>query len=393
MPSAIDPIIKENLEIIFKISERCNLKCKYCYFFFGGDDSFAKHPPTVNMDVVKSLGKFLRDAALEHGIKEINVGLHGGEPLLLKKGKFDELCLSLREASEGAFTLRLKMQTNGALIDDEWIALFRKHKIDIGVSIDGPKEINDENRINQDGSGSYEQVTKGWFKLLDAAREGGISGLGILSVINPAADGASMYRHMVDSLQCRSMNFILPTNNLDDGVSEETIRAIGRFRADVLDEWIRDRDYKIRVRFIYSAVAPMAFAKSARAVKGVVEDTRNLISVSSNGDVGPEDVVRTLAPRFSNMGMNISSHTLSDVVSSEQWQEMKLAMTPPEACSTCEWWNICRGGRLCSRYSTENGFNNKSIYCGEFKQFYATVRNFLVDGGISSGKITSNLNA
>ncbi len=51
MPAAPVP----NLNIVFKISERCNLKCDYCYFFFGGDETWKQHPAVVSRQVVEDL--------------------------------------------------------------------------------------------------------------------------------------------------------------------------------------------------------------------------------------------------------------------------------------------------------------------------------------------------
>ena len=56
----------QNLNIVFKISERCNLKCDYCYFFFGGDETWKLHPPVVPRQVIEDLGAFTARAARDH---------------------------------------------------------------------------------------------------------------------------------------------------------------------------------------------------------------------------------------------------------------------------------------------------------------------------------------
>ena len=35
------------------------------------------------------------------------------------------------------------LQTNGVLVDDEHVRMFRKYRVHVGVSIDGPGELND----------------------------------------------------------------------------------------------------------------------------------------------------------------------------------------------------------------------------------------------------------
>ena len=48
--------------------------------------------------------------------------------------------------------------TNGSLLSDEICEYLSKHNISIGVSLDGCKEVNDKNRIDANGNGTYDLV-------------------------------------------------------------------------------------------------------------------------------------------------------------------------------------------------------------------------------------------
>jgi uncharacterized protein len=52
-------------------------------------------------------------------------------------------------------------QTNGTLITPEWCALFRDWKVNVGVSIDGPRELNDANRKTRSGAGTFDRTIRG----------------------------------------------------------------------------------------------------------------------------------------------------------------------------------------------------------------------------------------
>ena len=80
--------VLQNLNVVIKITERCNLACDYCYFFFRGDNSHRSHPPLIRSGVVDDIGKFFSEGARRYGITKIKVALHGGEPLLLRKEAF-----------------------------------------------------------------------------------------------------------------------------------------------------------------------------------------------------------------------------------------------------------------------------------------------------------------
>jgi uncharacterized protein len=64
--------------------------------------------------------------------------LFGGEPLLLPEDDIEELWAWGFERYG-----RNSVQTNGVLINDRHIELFKRYNVSVGVSIDGPGELND----------------------------------------------------------------------------------------------------------------------------------------------------------------------------------------------------------------------------------------------------------
>ncbi len=104
----------------------CNLQCRYCY----------QHPQRQagNLSRLYDLEAMKRAAAEENG----HFTLFGGEPLLLPLRDLEALWAWGLERYE-----KNSVQTNGTLIRDAHIALFRKYKVQVGISIDGPGERND----------------------------------------------------------------------------------------------------------------------------------------------------------------------------------------------------------------------------------------------------------
>ncbi|WP_333023442.1 radical SAM protein [Wolbachia endosymbiont of Pentidionis agamae] len=128
------------LQIVLKLVERCNINCTYCYVFNGENDDWKYHSPYMKSDIVNQVIKFLMQGSNELNITHISIIFYGGEPLMYKKKAFDELCINLKDA---LFSCKLdfSVQTNAMLVNDEWIQLFQKHKVGVGVSLDGPKSI------------------------------------------------------------------------------------------------------------------------------------------------------------------------------------------------------------------------------------------------------------
>lgn len=377
----------QNLNIVFKISERCNLKCDYCYFFFGGDETWKLHPALVPRRVVEDLGAFAARAARDQDLEVIQLIFHGGEPLLMSKPRFAEMCETLRRHESG-FRFNFGLQTNGVLVDDEWIELFERYQVSAGVSLDGPQAVNDLHRLDQRGRSSYDRTVAGLRRMQEAAVHGRIPNPGLLSVINPFADGTEVYRHFAHDLGITRMSFLTPDYTWDSVVGKSVIRGVERFLLAALRAWLADKNPKIRVRVFSELLAAMIDPHAMELVQTYRDDYRNIISVSSNGDLGPEDTLRTLDPRFASMGLNVARNDLKDLIESDAWREQADAATiRPDGCKDCEWWKICKAGRPINRYSKARGFSNHSLYCSGLKDMYTEIGAFLVRNGTPLSQI------
>lgn len=96
-------------------------------------------------------------------VKDAQIIIYGGEPLtnfeLLK-----EIVQYIRKLKKN---LVVTIITNGTLLHKEEILFLKENKIGIGISLDGPKKINDKNRVFRNGAGSvYDSAIKG-IKLLN----------------------------------------------------------------------------------------------------------------------------------------------------------------------------------------------------------------------------------
>lgn len=369
------------LNIVLKISERCNLKCDYCYFFFAGDDSWKRHPPVISPRIVEGVGKFAQRSAQAYEIPRIRLIFHGGEPLLMKKAAFDRMCQAFRAAEDG-FRFTFALQTNAMLVDEDWIGLFEKHDVGAAISLDGPAQVNDRHRFDKRNRGSHDAAVAGYFRLLKAYEQGRIDRPNILAVVDPEADGAEVYRYFVDVLGCRRMNFLQPDLTWDAPDAAQVIAGVNRYLLAASREWFRDNNPAISVRMFGEIISSMISDEGLAEAQQNRSDYRNIVSVSSDGSLGPEDTLRTMDVRFAEMGLNVWDHSLGDLFASGIWAEQAEAVQRrPDRCSTCGWWNACRGGRPIHRFSQADGMNNPSIYCEGLKDLYADIAAFLVRSG------------
>lgn len=104
----------------------CNIGCQYCY----------QHPQRDVEQPVKRYDMDVMKAAVRREGKDFI--LFGGEPLLVPLEDLEELwAFGLEEYGRNG------IQTNGTLITPAHIELFRKYKVHVGLSVDGPGALND----------------------------------------------------------------------------------------------------------------------------------------------------------------------------------------------------------------------------------------------------------
>ena len=90
------------------------------------------------------------------------VALHGGEPMLAGRewiGWFLEET-TRRVSTTAGVSLNLGLQTNGTLLDRDWVELLGRFDVLLGISCDGPPELHDSARRDFLGRGSYAAVRR-----------------------------------------------------------------------------------------------------------------------------------------------------------------------------------------------------------------------------------------
>ncbi|CNI66782.1 cyclophane-forming radical SAM/SPASM peptide maturase XyeB [Yersinia bercovieri] len=378
----------QHLEIILKISERCNINCDYCYVFNKGNSIADNSPARISNKNIEQLVYFLQRACLEYDIATLQIDFHGGEPLLMKKENFASMCDQLTTADYGRSNISLALQTNGTLIDDEWISLFEQYLVYVSISIDGPKHINDRHRLDTKGRSTYEGTVRGLRMLQNAYKQGRLQAEpGILCVANPQANGAEIYRHFVDDLGVYGFNILIPDDAYNDTYADPV--SMGRFLNEALDEWMKDDNPKIFVRLFQTHIATLLGAKKVGVLGHTPEVTGTYAcTVGSDGLIRVDDTLRSTSDRIFNAIGHVSEINLSDVINSPQFQEyVSIGKSLPTECTGCIWENVCAGGRIMNRFSPEERFNRKSVYCYSMRSFLSRASAHLLNMGIKEERI------
>lgn len=120
--------------ICISINNRCNLRCTYCHFHEKG------YIEDVPMDIFEIL-----DNVKQYAKQKFKIGFVGDGEAFLDFNKLKSYIEYIADSPYiSAYTI-----TNGTidLSDEEWLFLER-HRIKVGLSVDGYKELHNKNRCN-----------------------------------------------------------------------------------------------------------------------------------------------------------------------------------------------------------------------------------------------------
>lgn len=387
------------LQVILKIAERCNLACPYCYYFYGGDESYKGRPPIISSDVYEQLGRFLFEGCDDFGIHRVHLVFHGGEPMLQKPSHFDEMCKHLREILDPVTNLRLIIQTNGTLITNNWLDILIKHNVYLSISMDGNKVVHDTFRVDHKGQGSYDKIVEGLNLCKRRSEKGEMRYPSVLSVLNANYNYKGIYNHFVNELGFNDLNFLLPDCNRDTGIPNgHSAEDYGEVLCDIFDAWLQSPN--VRVREIGDLLSRLQVALGVPAESDEYQHfervrKNQIIVIQSDGTISIDDTFipasewRNKLPRVSIWKVRLRQYLAMPV-----FDEIRdIYRKTPDKCQSCCWQAICNGGDIENRYSQSEQFDQESVYCDGLKVFFSHVARYLVSQGYPKKVLEDRLTA
>ncbi len=344
------------LTVILKPTNACNIRCKYCYHEENGYDK--------NALAIANLEKLLRLLATQ--AKEAVITWHGGEPTLMGLDYFNK-AVELEEqiAKESGHSIKFVnlMQTNGTLINKEWIKFFKKHDFSVGVSFDGPK--NEETR----------QKTKEVLENVALMRAEGMDVTCLSVIAKPNIDQVEVYEYFKGKgINC-VFNPIMGEGaggyNTDLLITaEEYIDSSIR----LFEHWVHDKN-GVKMFLFESYISTLL--GSQKAVCNNASCIGKWICMEPDGKL--QCCSHFAGDEFS-FG-NVNDYTdLQEVFAHENVEKLlKLSIQKRNICkeSGCRFYKNCHGGCIYANIRQDAIDKCGSFDCKSFQAIFGHVENFV----------------
>jgi uncharacterized protein len=369
----------------------CNIDCKYCFFL----SKEALYPNDRHRMSDATLETYIRQLLESHRLPEVTVAWQGGEPTLMGLEFFRKAVALVDRYRRPGQKIQQTFQTNGIALDDEWCAFLKEHDFLVGLSVDGPREIHDTNRVTRGGQGTFDLVMKGWRCL----REHGVD-FNILCTVNAANQdhGRRVYRFFRDELQASWVQFIPIVERAtadtiqiaNRGWSERpkekrllytqtgtlvTTRSVtgekyAQFLIDIFEEWLRHDVGKVYVQ-LFDVTLEAYFGRYKLCIHAPT--CGNGPALEHNGDLYACD--HFVEPGF-KLGNIHKTHMLELVASPQQRKfglDKRDALT--RQCRECEVRALCNGGCPKERFAlAQDGEPGHNYLCAGLYRFFTHTR-------------------
>lgn len=352
---------------IFKISDKCNLNCNYCYRENAPNKNNSLHHMPLNVidRTLESIIRYKKRLYELHGWSKrpsLSFIWHGGEPLVIGIKQINEILNLQKNYSEKGLDIINCIQTNGTLINESLLEIFRKENFFIGISIDGPAEIHNKNRIYRNGTHSFNDTHMG-IQMLNQYNYPW-SAISVITNDSVGQEEAIFDFFMVEKPY--EVDFT-PAFFYETDISLSP-KDYAQFMIKMFDLWVSEKNPSFDIRFFKDVLYILGDIEKDSIICELAGNCHRNISIHTNGDVYS---CECLNAKPSNKIGNILSNTFGEIIQSEPFIHLsKNTNKYCMECLSCDVFFVCKAGCYNRRLPNEDEIPRLDYYCEARKKIF-----------------------
>lgn len=285
---------------------------------------------------------------------------HLGEPLAVPPAYYEEVFAAI--ASINSIYQRpyvFAFQTNATLLNEQWINLLQRHRVKLGISVDGPAFIHDRQRITRSGKGTHAAVLRGIRLLQEHAVP-----FSVISVLtNFSLDYPDEYFSFFREQGIDEVGFnIDEIEGIHISTSFSQSQAIDRYKHFLrrLLELNDQHGQVIKLREVWTNLRTLTLGTTEPY--NTTNKPLRILNIDANGNLStfcPELVAAT-SEKYGNFVMgNVLQSRLADLAANPVFQQVHREIEDGLALckSTCAYWNYCGGGSPSNKFFEHGRFD------------------------------------
>jgi len=268
----------------------------------------------------------------------------------------------LRKYLDPSVALEITIQTNGTLLDEEFMQVLHSHSIKVGISIDGQAAHHDRHRKYANGRGSYRLAAEA-ISLLSMPQHKDLFG-GLLCTIDLRNDPLEVYAALLEFTP-PLIDFLLPHGTWSSpppGRGSSATRPYADWLTSIFDTWYFAARQETRIRLFEEIINLLLGGHSTSDQVGV--SPADYLVVDADGSLQLTDALKAAYPGAPETGLNVFDNTIEQALRHPAVMARQLGLAAlAEKCRRCPIVSVCGGGHYPHRYQRGSGFRNPSVYC------------------------------
>jgi len=371
------------------IGPLCNLACKYCFYLEKEElypHNRGKAAWAMNERVLE---EFVRQYIQAQPVDVASFAWQGGEPTLLGADYFRKI-VALQEKYAAGKRIENAIQTNGVLLDDEWCAFLAEKDFLVGLSIDGPADLNDGYRVDKGGQPTFAAVMRGlehlkrhgvrFNTLTVVQRQNSRQPLRVYRFLKEIGSQFMQFIPVVERLtkpaEGSAPMLVAPGQEAPVTVSSWSVQPAdyGRFMCAIFDEWVRQDVGRYYMQAFDVALESWLGLEPSLCIHRT--HCGDALALEHNGDLYSCDHYVFDACRLGNL-LETPLATLVDSPQQRQFGRDK-ADTLPRYCRECEVLFACKGECPKNRFTrTPDGEPGLNYLCAGLKMFFKHIAPYM----------------
>lgn len=346
----------------------CPANCSYCW-------SSEEKSPIMSIETIKEVVEWLKVFRGD----SVTFTFHGGEPLLAG-AEFYREALPLLVEGLSPRHIAFAIQTNLWKMTPELAEIFAEYNVPIGSSLDGPKELNDQQR----GKGYYDKTMKGY----QIARDHGLTVRFITTFTSHSVKfKEDIFNFYLEKGLTLKLHPCLPSLK-GDNPEKWTLspEEYGELLLYLLDKYLENLG-RIEVMNIDHLCKCVFTGRGT--VCTYVDCMGDTFAVGPEGNIYP--CYRFVGMPEYVMGNVYDRPTMADLAQSEAWKQMfQFKEHVDMACGNCAHIKYCRGGCPYNAIvPTDGKIKGVDPHCPAYKTIFDEINKRVNDEMFGSSEMDS----
>lgn len=355
--------------IVVQPTPFCNIDCTYCYLPGRNDRTL------IEQSTIRNL--FEKLFASGWANQCVNVIWHAGEPLVAPIAFYREAFEAIERLRPPDIGIMHSIQSNGMLLTPAWCEFIKEWRIDIGISIDGPRHLHDRHRVTRSGRGTFDKTLAG-IRLL-REREMPFHTISVLS-----RDSLDAADEMYEFFAGEGIDHVCFNVEESEGQHVSDMLAVtdvrARFRAFLARFWQLARASD-RVKFVreVDTMISVIFRPNDAPFRNQQVEPLAMLNMDCHGNVStfsPELLGYKDAEYNDFVIGNINTDSMEQIRDSRWLAAMQRDIDAGVAAcrANCEYFSICGGGAPMNKLTENGSFNSsQTVFCSLIQMAAADV--------------------